>query len=180
MYNDLDEKSYFNQLYDTYHQVVFVYILSHVNHRETAKDLLQDTYLRIWNQIHVGYEMGLSQSRFWIYRIAKNLIVDYYRRRATIHKVQEKVRAEAAVETYQSAEDAFESIAHVRHIEAAIQALPEGLRTVLVMHLVGHMDSKKIGEILDIPAGTVRYRLSMARRQLREQIAQSPGEEIRL
>jgi RNA polymerase sigma-70 factor (ECF subfamily) len=40
------------------------------------------------------------------------------------------------------------------------------LRSVLVLHLVGQMNSAEIGELLDMAAGTVRYRISIARKRV--------------
>lgn len=43
---------------------------------------------------------------------------------------------------------------------------------MLTLKFVGQMNSTEIGELLEIPAGTVRYRLSLARMQLRQELAQ--------
>ncbi|MGH3322132.1 MAG: sigma factor-like helix-turn-helix DNA-binding protein [Streptosporangiaceae bacterium] len=51
-------------------------------------------------------------------------------------------------------------------VASAIRALPEELRVVLTMHTVGELTSAQIGAALDQPAGTVRYKLALARKQL--------------
>ena len=51
-------------------------------------------------------------------------------------------------------------------LEAAIGQLPEDQRVALSMTTAGRMTSRQIGEALGEPAGTVRYRLSQARKQL--------------
>ncbi|WP_274365880.1 RNA polymerase sigma factor [Paenibacillus thermotolerans] len=176
--NDSQREAFFNQLYSQYHRIIFAYIMTHVSHRETAKDLLQEAYLRIWNQIHVGINLGLVESRYWIYRIAKNLVIDFYRRRSTQNRMQERIRSNAASNkaVSRSAADIFESKERIQDVEQAIRRLPEDLHQVLMLHFIGEMNSMEIGELLDLPAGTVRYRLSMARKLLRQELEQAKGE----
>ncbi len=151
--NDPQREAFFNQLYSEYHRVVFAYLLVHVNHRETAKDLLQEAFLRVWNQIHVGSELGLNKSRYWIYRIAKNLVIDHYRRRSTQNRAQERIKAAEAVANRaasRSAEEIFDTKDQLLTIEQAILQLPKELHRVLTLQFVGQMNSTEIGELLDI------------------------------
>jgi RNA polymerase sigma-70 factor (ECF subfamily) len=46
--------------------------------------------------------------------------------------------------------------------------LPEDLRTALVLQVMGRLSSTQIGEALGVPAGTVRYRIAMARKRMVE------------
>jgi DNA-directed RNA polymerase specialized sigma24 family protein len=48
--------------------------------------------------------------------------------------------------------------------------LPEDLRTILLMQVLGEMSSFQIGEVLGKPAGTIRYQISLARKRLAEEI----------
>lgn len=178
--NDPQQEVFFDQVYSQYHRGVFAFLLAHISHRETAKDLLQEVFLRIWNQIQTGSELGLNEYRYWIYRSAKNLVIDYYRRRSTLNRTQEKIKASTALNApaSRSAEEIFETKDRILEIEQAIQRLPEELYRVLILQLVGRMNSTEIGELLDIPAGTVRYRLSKARQQLRQELTQGQGEGV--
>jgi RNA polymerase sigma-70 factor (ECF subfamily) len=53
-------------------------------------------------------------------------------------------------------------------VAAAIATLPEQQRVTLTMAAAGELNSAEIGAALGVPAGTVRYRLSLARRTLAE------------
>ncbi|TNJ61028.1 RNA polymerase sigma factor [Paenibacillus hemerocallicola] len=166
--DDLAYDAFFHEVYDSYHQIVFAYLLGRVGQREIAKDLMQEAFLRAWNQIHLGYEIGLDNCRFWIFRITKNLITDYYRRRSTREQAESRMKQEALVRQAfgRSSEEAFEIKSNVQLIEDAISRLPDDLRCVLILHLIGHMNSVEIGGLLEIPAGTVRYRISLARKRV--------------
>lgn len=54
----------------------------------------------------------------------------------------------------------------LQELDDAIRALPEDLRVVLVLSVVGERTSTEVGELLGRPAGTVRYQLAEARRRL--------------
>ncbi|OXM16335.1 RNA polymerase sigma factor [Paenibacillus herberti] len=166
---------FFQEIYQTYHQPVFAFILTRVGQREIAKDLMQEVFLRAWRQIHVGYEIGRENCRFWIFRITKNLITDYYRQRTTRHKTESRIRQEAVVQGAfaRSPEETYEIKRNVQRIEDAVSRLSEELRSVLILHQVGKMNSAEIGELLDIPAGTVRYRISMARKRVLLELKQN-------
>lgn len=165
--------AFFHELYDSYHRIVFAYLLGRVGQREIAKDLMQEAFLRAWNQIHVGYEMGSEHCRFWIFRITKNLLTDYYRRRTTHERAESRMKQEALVRGSfgRSSEETYEIKSNVEYIESAVNGLPDELRCVLMLHLIGQMNSTEIGELLEIPAGTVRYRISVARKRVNLELA---------
>nr|MBA3585626.1 hypothetical protein [Gemmatimonadota bacterium] len=63
---------------------------------------------------------------------------------------------------------ALESRERIEAVDRAMQALPEELRTALTVRVLGGLSSPEIGEALGVPAGTIRYRISVARRHLAE------------
>ena len=166
--DELTHEAFFDKAYDLYHKAVFAYILSRIEQREVAKDLMQEVYLRAWKQIDVGYDMGLDRSRYWLFRIAKNIIIDYYRYRSNRSETEDRMRQEALIRgaVVHSSEEAYEIKSNVQNIEDAMSQLPENLRSILILHSVGKMNSVEISKVLGIPAGTVRYRISVARKRI--------------
>ncbi|HEV2919422.1 MAG TPA: sigma-70 family RNA polymerase sigma factor, partial [Actinomycetota bacterium] len=109
-----------------------------------------------------------DSQRAWIFTVALNLAIDSYRAGAARRAAEAALRAQAATQEttvagpYRQAE-ARERLAR---LDAAIGRLPEELRVILTMATAGGLTSSQIGEALGEPAGTVRYRLSQARKQL--------------
>ena len=62
----------------------------------------------------------------------------------------------------------------VRLLQDAISAMPEDLRSVVMLFYMQGLDTKAVSETLGIPVGTVKSRLSRAREQLRRSIGYSP------
>ena len=159
----------FDSLYGEHQRSVYAYLLGAVGDRNTAADLLQEVFLRVWQHREAAAAVPGERRRFWLFHVARNVRLDYYRRRG----------ARAARETVWPDGEAGEALsvtglASTIAVDAAIARLPEDLRTVLVMSALGGLNSSEIGEALDRPAGTVRYQLLRARRMLAEELDLTP------
>ncbi|PKG24162.1 RNA polymerase sigma factor SigX [Niallia nealsonii] len=81
--------SVFDDLYDKYHHDVFQFLLYMVQHKETAEDLMQEVYIRVFK----SYERfeGKSSQKTWLFSIAKNVAIDHFRKQKSIKtKIMEK------------------------------------------------------------------------------------------
>jgi RNA polymerase sigma-70 factor, ECF subfamily len=140
-----------------------------------AEDLVQETYLRAfrsWDQFQPG-----TSCRSWLFTICRNTHL-HERERARSRYEMTQTDAEGdhagsrslvdqrAVAT-QSPDDFFDQIVDDRLLEA-IDALPEEFRETLILSDLADLNYAEISEVLDIPVGTVKSRLSRARRQLRD------------
>jgi RNA polymerase sigma-70 factor (ECF subfamily) len=163
-----DRESRFDALYIAHRQTLHAYFLGKTGDGELALDLLQDTFVRVWRSLDIVDGASEERQRAWLYSIARNLVVDQYRRQATRRAVAVDLIQEAAVKNVSAAPPDVELSERERRqaVDRAIQRLPEDLRTVLVLQLVGERTSGEIGELLGKPAGTVRYQLAEARRRL--------------
>ncbi|UVI29496.1 RNA polymerase sigma factor [Paenibacillus spongiae] len=169
-------KALFQELYAGHSRKVFAYLLGRTTNKDTAADLLQDTFLRVWNRIDTAGHIHEDERLHWIFSIASNLVKDYYRKSATRKKADERIRAERA----ETAGDLSQWLAgkeRFSELEAAINELPEELRCILLMKVIGGMNSFQIGDSLNVPAGTVRYRIAQARRLLADKLHILPAEE---
>jgi RNA polymerase sigma factor (sigma-70 family) len=161
-----DYDAAFHAIYDRHYQGLFAFFLSKTGHRETAAELLQELFLKIWKQIGDLNSMAETRQRYWIYRVAQNLVVDYYRKNS--------LRAEAALESVPErmisdmGRNGPEEIAETKEsyglLEAAINSMPAELRTIFCMSTIGNMNSSEIGAALGLSSGTVRYKLVKARK----------------
>lgn len=78
-----------------------------------------------------------------------------------------------------AAPDACASLAETIDLQRAIAALPLSLRVPLVLHYVQGLSGEDIARSLHLPHGTVRYRLSTARRRLSDLLGRPAGEPVR-
>jgi len=171
-------KLLFHHLYVTYSQKVYSYLLGRTGSKDTAADLLQDVYLRIWNRMEAVERIPEEQRIFWIFSIAFNRVKDFYRKTSNQRKAEQQLLDHNKGEGTQDG-DLSQLMAgreRYRELESAIGALPEELRCILLMKVVGGMNSSLIGRTLGMPAGTVRYKISQARALLSRRLGLQESE----
>lgn len=131
--------------------------------REDAEDVAQDALARAFQRL--GALRDPERFRSWLVRSCWRSAVDHRRSR------ERRERRELAVAGALPARNPEELPAASEFRErllAAIDALPEKLRVVVILSgLHGH-DSNEVAALLELPAGTVRSRLHAARRRLLE------------
>jgi RNA polymerase sigma-70 factor (ECF subfamily) len=163
-----DDAAVFSQVFERHRQAVHGYFLGRVADPELARDLLQETFLRAWRRLPEIAPLDDERQRAWIFTVARNLAIDSYRADAARRAAEAALRHDAT--TWQSTvagpHRQVELGERLAQLDLAIRRLPEDQRVILSMATVGALTSRQIGEALGEPAGTIRYRLSQARKQL--------------
>jgi RNA polymerase sigma-70 factor, ECF subfamily len=131
--------------------------------RESAEDLVQETYLRAFSHFTVG---SIENTKAWLTTICLNLARSDARRRA---RRPEEVPVEHLEGEPAFGRDMFEEVQArltKEDVEAALDELPLEQRSAIVlMDLVGHSASE-VAAILNCPRGTVLARVHRGRRRL--------------
>ena len=126
-----------------------------------ADDLAQEALVRAY----VSSDRFIGNFKAWIFRIAYNCFLDNLRR------VPAPSASMDSPEVLHVA-DGSASDAAFRHEELrrALTRIPEKERTAIVLHYFEDLPVKEIASIMQIPAGTVKYHLSVGRDHLRQHI----------
>jgi RNA polymerase sigma-70 factor, ECF subfamily len=166
----MDPDAEFGRLYDTHRAAVHAYFVGRTGDRSAAADLMQEVFLRAWQRFPELADRPTDGQRAWLFTVARNLSIDAFRHERT------RADAEAALGRQPTpapppASAAVIAAERVTVVAEAIRQLPEQQRTTLAMAAAGGLTSAEIATALGIPAGTVRYRLSLARRTLAAALA---------
>jgi RNA polymerase sigma-70 factor, ECF subfamily len=158
----------FTELFDAHRPGVYGYLLGRVSEPDTARDLLQETFLRVWRRLTEVRSLTPDRQRAWIFAVARNLVTDTYRARATREATGEALQglARSTIPETDQPDTRAATAELVAEVGAAVRNLPEDQRVILAMHAVSELTSAQIGAALELPAGTVRYKLNQARRAL--------------
>lgn len=143
-----------------------------------AEDLVQDTYLRAFQ--YFDQFQGGTNARAWLFRILTNLYINSYRKRT---REPERVSydeledfylynrmADASSNTTASPEELVIQQVETDAIREAIERLPEEYRDTVILADLNEFSYQEISEMLEIPIGTVRSRLSRGRRMVQKAI----------
>jgi RNA polymerase sigma-70 factor (ECF subfamily) len=161
-----DRERRFDELYVDHRDALHAFFLGRTSDPEAALDLLQELFLRAWRSLSSIDALPPERRPFWLYSVARNLVVDHYRARGARDAVQQRLERFSSPEHARAAEAEAVSAERLRRLDAAIWRLPDDERLALVLQLVGDCNSTQIGELLGQPPGTVRYHLAQARRRL--------------
>jgi RNA polymerase sigma-70 factor (ECF subfamily) len=158
----------FEMLVDRYYRPLLGYLYRLTGGSPAlAEDLVQETFLRVLRGI--GLYSPSRPFKPWLYTIATNIARNYQRRADTRY-------TEAVIEDMDYAdeallpEDAVLVQDEAQHVMQALAALPEHQREVLVLFYYEDLSQADIAEILKIPVGTVKSRLSLGLKRLREKV----------
>jgi RNA polymerase sigma-70 factor (ECF subfamily) len=180
-----DRLALFDALYAANSHALHAYFVGRTSEPELARDLLQEASMRLWRNLDSVRDLPPERQRAWLCTIARNLVVDHYRAAASATATHNAVAAQTralAPTTAPPADTQIVARERLSRVDDAIKRLPDTLRTVLVLQVLGDRTSTEIGELLGRPAGTVRYQLALARRQLAEELQlidpDERGEEV--
>jgi len=143
----------FSKLYDHYLAPIYRFIYLKVNQRETVEDLTHEVFLNAWQNIRSYRLQGFPFSS-WLYQIARNRIIDYYRTRKN-HVSLENIDPDI-VKTAGSVELALDQEFSLEKITAAIRNLGDDQQDVLLMRFIEDLPHQEIAQILEKSEGAVR------------------------
>ena len=170
----------FTQLVTRYKDALTNYLNMMVGDYDTAVDLCQETFLRIYRNIR-KYS-NLYQFSTWIYRIATNLAIDemrYRKRRGRVfyrnvwgsRLAANKEGAEFEITDIRlGPRDEILRKESSQVLGDAIRSLPEKYRTAFIMKEVQELPYEDIAKVLNCSAGTIKSRLHRARELLQRKL----------
>ena len=148
------------KLYQQYHPELLRWCHSMTGNLQTAEELVQEAFLRAMLQVELLSTLKDYQCRSWLYRTIKNMYIDRIR-----HTSHEAIVDELPLEQHMQPE--------MNEVEwkETIETLPDLEGVIFTLRYIEGYTSKQIGEILSIPPGTVRFKLSSARQHLKETLS---------
>ncbi len=150
------DRGAFMEITKMYQKNVFQLAYSFFQNREDALDIVQDTFLKIYNKMHC-YKKGKSFKN-WILQIAKNLCIDRYRKNHKKHEY--KSLSSTNIDDLRSTdENNVEKNSDrdmKRIVSTCLKKLPERQRMIFVMKHYNELRYKDIAETLGISVGTVK------------------------
>lgn len=147
-------------LYATHADRVYSVVRRVVGDDHLAEDVSQDAWVRAFEKLHQF--RGEAAFSTWMHRLAVNQAVNRLRAQGRRSKL------ETAPELRLPVQEPDEAVLHQRQLARALDALPDGYRTVLVLHDVEGLTHEEIGDRLGIAAGTSKSQLHKARARMRD------------
>lgn len=161
------EASAFGHLYDHYQPRIYRFVFIKVGQREEAEDLTHQAFLNAWQNIQNYEHRGFPFSS-WLYQIARNQVIDYYRTsRSNLSIDDADPENFVGPENTQSAAEQKFELAEIRL--ALIQLKPD-YQDVIVLRFVEELSLKETAEALERSEGAVKLLQHRALQELRKNL----------
>jgi RNA polymerase sigma-70 factor, ECF subfamily len=173
----------FEELLGRYEEKLYRLAMRFVRNESDAQEILQDVFLSAWRKLP-GFE-GRAQFGSWMYRVTVNAALMFLRSRNRHPEVMlEDMEPGVLSKTTEASvhglnedwsrrpDDQLQSEELRRHIQGAVDSLPDGLRTVFLVRDVEGLSTEETAELLGLSLPAVKTRLHRARLALREAIGQ--------
>ena len=163
------------EIVERYGRRIFNVAYQFARRRDEAEDLTQDIFLRMFRRLHTY--RGNVPLAAWALRLSRNLCIDNYRRA----RLERRLIAlpEGVLEQIPGRDDLQARAEHkekLHSVSRALDKIPEGLATVLVLRDLQGWSISETSAALGLPEGTIKSRLFRARRELHQKLA--PGTDI--
>lgn len=172
------QQSIFHRLYDTYHQDVFNFLFYLVKNRTAAEDLAHEVYIRVLKS-YDRFE-GKSSEKTWLFSIAKNVAIDYFRKKQVRDKHAFTAfdwETEQLVSPVPSPEQFTELNDQLHQLLVALEECTGDQKMVIIMRFIQELSIQETAEILGWTTGKVKTTQHRALKNLRLLLEAQQGRE---
>jgi RNA polymerase sigma-70 factor (ECF subfamily) len=161
-------------LYDAMSSLAFGLALRVVGNADTAEDVVQDAFLRIWHRAD-RYDPARGAARPWILRVVRNVAIDRLRSGDARARAETRSQADVAlVPVPEQPDEAASRSERARTLERALAELPAEQRRAIEIAYFEGLSHSEIAERERMPLGTVKTRIRDGVLRLREKFVGIP------
>jgi RNA polymerase sigma-70 factor, ECF subfamily len=161
------------ELYDRFGRIAYSVVAAIVRDTGVAEDLVQETFLRVWNRVH-AFEPGRGALGPWLLAIARNRAIDYVRSadaRMTRNSFELDLREHPSLFTDMERE--VLNTDHAQLIRKAIAKLTPKQQKVIELAYYEGLSQSEMAERMGEPLGTIKTWVRSSLRHLREDLGQA-------
>ncbi|MFV0328575.1 MAG: RNA polymerase sigma factor [Dysgonomonas sp.] len=162
-------------LYETYARKMYSICLRYSSDSDTAQDLLQDGFIKVFANISSYQEKGSFEG--WLKRVFINLALENLRKKKSIFESSEDIQNLPDLVDESTEDDQMYRISEAELLKM-VQGLPKGYSTVFNLYAIEDYSHKEIADMLGISEGTSRSQYVRARQILQEKVRQYVKEQL--
>jgi RNA polymerase sigma-70 factor (ECF subfamily) len=158
------DRDAFAEFYDRYAARMFGLILKLIRRRDAAEDVLQDVFLQVWRKAG-DYDSRLSRPLIWLMLVTRGRAIDWLRRHGSAAPAPPGFNGSAHATRPRHDDDSFNPA-------PALARLPAEQAEAISLAFYGGLTYPQIAELCAVPLGTVKTRIRLGMKKLRETIEQ--------
>jgi len=159
--------SEFETIYEQYYKRIYNYCFYCTSNHHNAEDLTSIVFERVLSKYHL-YDEGKSLFEIWIFKIARNIVIDYHRanrrnKSSSIEEIQDEISDDGnTLET-----NVISNELHV-YLTQALSCLPDKEKNIVIHKYISRLKSKEIADIMGITENSVGVILHRALKKLQK------------
>jgi RNA polymerase sigma-70 factor (ECF subfamily) len=157
------EAEAFGCLYRRYVDPIYRYLFARLGESKEAEDLTEDVFFRAFQALGTYHERGWPFSAF-LYQVAKNVLIDYYRRQKP--EVGFGI-PEPALESLRPLDEHVIRDEQIRELRRAMEEIPLNYREVIILRIILAMPTSVVANWMNLTEGATRVLLHRALASLR-------------
>lgn len=153
--------SEYNKCVDIHSDNVYRFALSSVRDHDSASDLVQDAFMRLWQHVD---KVDFVKSKSYLFRIANNLIIDLYRKNKFVDSNPIDSNRYSYTQEYSDLKE---------QLDKALDSLPQVQKTVVMLRDYEDYSYVEIGQITGLSESQVKVYIYRARKNLKNYLIES-------
>lgn len=168
----MGDREAFRQLFDNLNRDVFRLSYSMVYDRQTAEDVSQEAFIRLWRHAPSWKNEKNVNVKTWLLTVARNLCIDAIRKRKNDNRKNENIHENTIpfLDVSGIIEEGLDREKHERILNHALFSLPERQREAVVLVYYTEVGNAEAARIMGINSSAFDSLLARARRNLREEL----------
>jgi RNA polymerase sigma-70 factor (ECF subfamily) len=164
----MDLRKEFSKIYDKYIDKIYRFVFLKVNSPEVAEDLTSETFLRGWQTFKIqNSKFRIQNPPAFLYQIARNLVVDYYRQKGRAQVVSADYRI---IDPRINLEEKANLNSELEKVRRALANLKDEYQDVIIYRYLDELSVPEIAKVMQKSEGTVRVLLHRALAALRNEL----------
>lgn len=155
----------FSKLFDQFHPSLYRYLYRMTGSHSEAEELLQETFVKAMVSLKVK---NLKQARAWLYKVARNLYVDWVRKNSAEQRMVDHVKRNTLhTSPLGNPEAEYDQKERQRRLSKIMQRMPERMRTILYLREVEEFSYRELSETMELSMSQVKVTLHRSRERFR-------------
>lgn len=159
-------KKEFGQIYDDNVDRIYRFVYLKVNSQEIAQDITADTFTKVWKSYLASqkgpFNKKIKNERAFCYRIARNLVTDYYRKKATSNPISLDYNIPIVDTKETTLEERAMINSDMEGVRKALAGLKDEYQNIIIWHYLDELSVPEIAKMIKRSEGTTRVRIHRA------------------
>ncbi len=165
----------FGEMYDHFSEKIYRFVYLKLPTGQDAEDITAEVFLKSWQ--YLREEKKIKNIQAFVYQVARNLVIDFYRRRGTAVESIDENEIVIADRTDLTLEEKMELRSDMEAIEAALRQLKDAYREVIVLHYLNELSLKEVAAVTRKRPGATRVLLHRGMKALKNILAKTQDQK---